>query len=132
MNYDSKKTFAIPAQFTALNGSVQYYTITFGADVVIEGDDEVAQGNLLRALEVLRSCGAQPVIVKVAGKDLKFVLEQPNCFGHNEPHQISRKPANDAETRIKELFEGVHTVDSTEEAEKLFSVETVVIEPAFC
>ena len=143
MNYGYGKTFHLKDGFTALNGCIQYYKITFGdgvklalteeekkeikdltlADVVVA---QQAQANYLRVLETLRTYGGQPIITKVAEKEIEFTLEQPNVYGKNEPQQVSAKYAEngavdgvteekfhfqaEAVEKIVELFSNVKTV----------------------
>lgn len=122
-NYEGlDKQYNLPAAFTALNGTIQYYEVTF-TNVDVAAD----QANLLRALEVLRTRGGQPIITKVDGKTIYFTLEQANVFGKNEPQQVSKKDLiADAEQEIKDLFANVLAVDGTTK----FTVDTVVVNPA--
>ena len=125
MDYGFGKTYTLPGKFTALNGCVQYYTLVF-ANVALTSDKVItdesseadklevatAQANLLRALEVLRSYGAQPVITAVEGKTLKFTLEQANVYGDAAKKQPSAKDLlADAKAQIEALFAGVLAVD---------------------
>ena len=112
------KTYTIPAKFTALNGTIQYYKLTAGVDLVAEGDGATAaQANLLRVLEVLRTYGGQPVITKAEGKVVEFTLEQANVYG---------KDAEAAATKIEEIFGEAKAVDG---ATKLFA--SVEVKEAF-
>lgn len=112
-NYEELgKQYDLPAAFTALNGTIQYYEVTFtNVDVAAE------QANLLRALEVLRTRGGQPIITRVEGKTIYFTLEQAKVFG---------KDGATAEQAIKDLFANVKAVDGT----TAFTVSTVVVKPA--
>ena len=73
MDYGFGKTYTLPNKFTALNGCVQYYTVVFTNVVVDEtqtslstdADKAAARANFLRALEVLRTYGGQPIITSV-------------------------------------------------------------------
>ena len=108
------KTYTIPAKFTALNGTIQYYKLTAGVDLVAEGEGAAeAQANLLRVLEVLRTYGGQPVITKAEGKVVEFTLEQANVYG---------KDAEAAADKIEEIFGEAKAVDG---ATKLFSAVEV-------
>ena len=102
MTYGFGKTFTIPAKFTALNGCLQYFTLTANVDLTAAEVTEestvaekmafaVAQANLMRVLEVLRTYGGQPVITKVAGKVVEFTLEQANVYGRQGQMQVSEK-----------------------------------------
>ena len=135
MNYGYGKTFHLKDGFTALNGCIQYYKIIFGDDVKLalaeEEKKEIkdltladvvvaqqAQANYLRVLETLRTYGGQPIITKVAEKEIEFTLEQPNVYGENKPQQVSAKWDADedfphqaqAVAKIVELFSKVKTV----------------------
>lgn len=131
------KTYTIPGKFTALNGTIQYYTLTF-TDAVLTSSKEIddnssdadklevatAQANLLRALEVLRTYGGQPVITKAEGKVLEFTLEQANVFGDNTKTQPSAKDLRtEAQTQIETMFSKLKTVDG-----KSFACKAVVHE----
>lgn len=118
MDYGFGKTYTIPAKFTALNGTIQYYKLTAGVDLVAEGDGAAAaQANLLRVLEVLRTYGGQPVITKAEGKVVEFTLEQANVYG---------KDAEAAAAKIEEIFGDAKAVDG---ATKLFA--SVEVKEAF-
>lgn len=99
-DYSFGKTYRLKDGYTALNGCVQYYTITVAADLTVECPKEddadfetkleaykKSQANFLRILETLRTAGGQPIITEVkAGEDegtseLKFTLEQANVYG---------------------------------------------------
>lgn len=139
MNYGFGKTFTIPAQFTALNGCLQYFKLTANVDLVVEpvkneetGEIENmaemarAQANLMRVLEVLRTYGGQPVITKVAGKVVEFTLEQANVYGKQGQMQVSEKWDNEkdktfteeAKERIRGLFANVKAVKLDEKDDK--------------
>ena len=112
------KTYTIPAKFTALNGTIQYYKLTAGVDLVAEGEGAAAaQANLLRVLEVLRTYGGQPVITKAEGKVVEFTLEQANVYG---------KDAEAAADKIEAIFGEAKAVDG---ATKLFA--SVEVKEAF-
>ena len=122
MDYGFGKTYTLPGKFTALNGCVQYYTVVF-TNVVIDKDhssmntEELkagAQANLLRALEVLRTYGGQPIITSVDNKTLKFTLEQANVYGDASKVQPSAKNnVEDAKAKIEALFANLKAVDGT-------------------
>lgn len=136
MDYGFGKTYTIPAKFTALNGTIQYYKLTAGVDLVYEAADETAvelkkaadaQANLLRVLEVLRTYGGQPVITKAEGKVLEFTLEQANVYGKPGQMQVSEKDMiDDAVERITAIFGEAKAVDGTT---KLF--DEVEVKEAF-
>ena len=136
MNYGFGKTYTIPAKFTALNGTIQYYKLTAGVDLVhVASDDSEAelkkaadaQANLLRVLELLRTYGGQPVITKAEGKVLEFTLEQANVYGKPGPMQVSEKNAiTDAVERITAIFGDIKAVDGST---KLFA--SVEVKEAF-
>ena len=140
MDYGFGKTYTLPGKFTALNGCVQYYTLVFTnvaltSDKVITDESSeadklevaTAQANLLRALEVLRSYGAQPVITAVEEKTLKFTLEQANVYGDAAKKQPSAKDLLvDAKAQIEALFAGVMAVDG-----KTSFACTATVEEAF-
>lgn len=110
MDYGFGKTYTLPGKFTALNGCVQYYTLVFTNVSLTEGED--AQANYLRALEVLRSYGAQPIITSVEDKTLKFTLEQAHVYGDAAKKQPSAKDLlGDAKAYIEALFADVLAVD---------------------
>jgi hypothetical protein len=95
MDYGFGKTYRLPAGYENNNGCTQYYEVEFkNVDLVAAApvdpknptEEEIAahkeaQANLLRALEVLRTYGGQPIITKVEGKTIKFTLEQANVYG---------------------------------------------------
>lgn len=121
MDYGYGKTYVVPGKFTALNGAIQYFTVE--ANVSLEGEDAIAQANLLRVLEVLRTFGGQPVITKVEGAKVHFTLEQANVYGkgglHAEIHgenQVSAKAAygfeKAAKEKIESLFANVKDVEN--------------------
>ena len=130
MDYAKDKLYTIPAGFTALNGSAQTFTLTAGVSLVADADasDEkkaIAQANLLRVLEVLRSNGAQPVITKVEGTDVTFTLEQSWVYGKRAPAQVqvsARKLEEEAIADIEALFKNVKDV---EDKADLFASVTV-------
>lgn len=136
MDYGFGKTYTIPAKFTALNGTIQYYKLTAGVDLVYAAADETeaelkkaadAQANLLRVLEVLRTYGGQPVITKAEGKVLEFTLEQANVYGKPGQMQVSEKDMiADAVERITAIFGEAKAVDG---ATKLFA--SVEVKEAF-
>lgn len=133
MNYGYGKTFHLKDGFTALNGCVQYYKVTFDAvdltaaapadpknPTLAEVKDIMqAQANYLRALEVLRTYGGQPIITKVEGKVLEFTLEQPNVYGHNEPQQVSAKWGENQDPAVTEKFH--YEADAKAKIEELFA-----------
>lgn len=140
MTYGFGKTFTIPAQFTALNGCLQYFTLTANVDLTSDKEitDEssvedkmevaVAQANLMRVLEVLRTYGGQPVITKVAGKVVEFTLEQANVYGRQGQMQVSEKDmVAEAIERIEGLFANVKAVKGEEKGD---SFELVASEDA--
>lgn len=122
MDYGFGKTYTLPGKFTALNGCVQYYTIVF-TNVTIDKDHSSmntealkaeAQANLLRALEVLRTYGGQPIITSVDEKTLKFTLEQANVYGDASKVQPSAKNnVTDAKAKIEALFANLKAVDGS-------------------
>lgn len=122
MDYGFGKTYTLPGKFTALNGCVQYYTVVF-TNVTIDKDHSSmntealkaeAQANLLRALEVLRTYGGQPIITSVDEKTLKFTLEQANVYGDASKVQPSAKNnVADAKAKIEALFANLKAVDGT-------------------
>ena len=125
MDYGFGKTYTLPGKFTALNGCVQYYTVVFTNVSLTEGED--AQANYLRALEVLRSYGAQPIITSVEDKTLRFTLEQANVYGDAAKKQPSAKDLlADAKAQIEALFAGVMAVDG-----KTSFACTATVEEAF-
>ena len=128
MDYAKDKQYIIPAAFTALNGSAQTFTLTAGVSLVADEDasDEekrIAQANLLRVLEVLRSNGAQPIITKVEGNEVTFTVEQSWVWGTRQPEQVSVKELEkDAIEDIKGIFGEIKDVEGTT---KLFADVTV-------
>lgn len=122
MDYGFGKTYTLPGKFTALNGCVQYYTVVF-TNVTIDKDHSSmntealkaeAQANLLRALEVLRTYGGQPIITSVDNKTLKFTLEQANVYGDASKVQPSAKDnIEDAKAQIEALFANLKAVDGS-------------------
>ena len=88
--------------------------------------EKVAQANLLRVLEVLRSAGAQPIITKVDGAKVTFVVEQAHVYGEAGDVQVSSKKdlLGEAKTRIEKLFANVKTVEFDAEKGKLVSSKT--------
>lgn len=125
MDYTLGKTYTLPNKFTALNGCIQYFKVEFD-NVSLTSDKEItdasseddkaevaaAQANLLRALELLRTLGGQPVITNVANKVLEFTLEQANAIGKSGPIQVSAHDLiEDAKTAITNLFKEVKAVD---------------------
>lgn len=136
MDYGFGKTYTLPGKFTALNGCVQYYTVEFTNVVVDEADSTLdtaetkaaAKANFLRALEVLRTYGGQPIITSVTNKTIKFTLEQANVYGDASKVQPSAKDLiEDAKAKIKALFAGLKAVDGNTD----FAVKTVTVEAAF-
>lgn len=118
MDYVLGKQYDLPAKFTALNGTVQYYTVVFNNVVVDESkggnDEEKAENraNFLRALETLRTIGGQPIITSVDNKTIKFTLEQSNVYGDRTKTQVSAKDLlADAKADIEALFENLKAVD---------------------
>lgn len=120
MDYGFGKTYTLPNKFTALNGCVQYYTVVF-TNVVVDKTQSAldtdakkaeAEANLLRALEVLRTYGGQPIITVVYNKTIKFTLEQANVYGDASKTQPSAKNLlTDAKTQIEALFANLKAVD---------------------
>lgn len=136
MDYGFGKTYTLPGKFTALNGCVQYYTVEFTNVVVDENDSSAnteklkaaARANFLRALEVLRTYGGQPIITSVSGKTIKFTLEQANVYGDASKVQPSAKDLiEDAKAKIKALFTDLKAVDGVTD----FAVKTVTVEATF-
>lgn len=138
MDYSFGKTYRLKDAFTALNGCVQFYEVEFD-NVVLKAADPVdpanpteqelaaiaeAQANYLRALEVLRTYGGQPIITEVNGKVLKFTLEQANVYGDAAKKQPSEKDLiADAQAKIIALFANVKAVDGT----TAFTVKTATV-----
>lgn len=122
MDYGFGKTYTLPNKFTALNGCVQYYTVVF-TNVVVDKTQSAldtdakkaeAEANLLRALEVLRTYGGQPIITVVNNKTIKFTLEQANVYGNASKTQPSAKNLlADAKTQIEALFANLKAVDGS-------------------
>lgn len=148
MTYGFGKTFTIPAQFTALNGCLQYFTLTANVDLISDKEitDEssvedkmevaVAQANLMRVLEVLRTYGGQPVITRVGGakgdehKVVEFTLEQANVYGRQGQMQVSEKDmVAEAIERIEGLFANVKAVKGEEKGDsfELVASEDVLV-----
>lgn len=120
MDYGFGKTYTLPNKFTALNGCVQYYTVVFTNVVVdktksaLDTDAKKAEANLLRALEVLRTYGGQPIITVVDNKTIKFTLEQANVYGNASKTQPSAKNLlTDAKAQIEALFANLKAVDGS-------------------
>ena len=122
MDYGFGKTYTLPNKFTALNGCVQYYTVVFTNVVVDEtqsslstdADKAAARANFLRALEVLRTYGGQPIITSVDNKTIKFTLEQANVYGDASKVQPSAKNLlDDAKVKIEALFANLKAVDGS-------------------
>lgn len=122
MDYGFGKTYTLPNKFTALNGCVQYYTVVFTNVVVdetqsslsTEADKAAARANFLRALEVLRTYGGQPIITSVDNKTIKFTLEQANVYGDTSKVQPSAKDLlADAKAKIEALFANLKAVDGS-------------------
>lgn len=143
MDYGFGKTYRLPAGYENNNGCTQYYEVEFkNVDLVAAApvdpknptDAEIAahkeaQANLLRALEVLRTYGGQPIITQVEGKKIKFTLEQANVYGfgikdggkeqvsakwddgEEEGEKIVNSFAQEAVEKIKALFANVKAVD---------------------
>lgn len=122
MDYGFGKTYTLPNKFTALNGCVQYYIVVF-TNVVVDKTQSAldtdakkaeAEANLLRALEVLRTYGGQPIITVVDNKTIKFTLEQANVYGDASKTQPSAKNLlTDAKTQIEALFANLKAVDGS-------------------
>lgn len=122
MDYGFGKTYTLPNKFTALNGCVQYYTVVF-ANVVVDKTQSAldtdakkaeAEANLLRALEVLRTYGGQPIITVVDNKTIKFTLEQANVYGDASKTQPSAKNLlTNANAQIEALFANLKAVDGS-------------------
>lgn len=122
MDYGFGKTYTLPNKFTALNGCVQYYTVVF-TDVVVDKTQPTldtdakkaeAEANLLRALEVLRTYGGQPIITVVNNKTINFTLEQANVYGDASKTQPSAKNlSTDAKTQIEALFANLKAVNGS-------------------
>lgn len=122
MDYGFGKTYTLPNKFTALNGCVQYYTVVF-TNVVVDKTQSAldtdakkaeAEANLLRALEVLRTYGGQPIITVVDNKTIKFTLEQANVYGDASKTQPSAKNLlTDAKDQIEALFANLKAVDGS-------------------
>ena len=122
MDYGFGKTYTLPNKFTALNGCVQYYTVVF-TNVVVDKTQSAlntdakkteAEANLLRALEVLRTYGGQPIITVVDNKTIKFTLEQANVYGDTSKTQPSAKNLlTDAKAKIEALFANLKAVDGS-------------------
>lgn len=122
MDYGFGKTYTLPGKFTALNGCVQYYTVVF-TNVTIDKDHASmntealkaeAQANLLRALEVLRTYGGQPIVTSVNDKTLEFTLEQANVYGDASIVQPSAKDnIGNAKTQIENLFATLKAVNGS-------------------
>lgn len=122
MDYGFGKTYTLPNKFTALNGCVQYYTVVF-TNVVVDKTQSAldtdakkaeAEANLLRALEVLRTYGGQPIITVVDNKTIEFTLEQANVYGDASKTQPSAKNLlTDAKTQIEALFANLKAVDGS-------------------
>lgn len=122
MDYGFGKTYTLPNKFTALNGCVQYYTVVFTTVVVDKTQSALdtdakkaeAEANLLRALEVLRTYGGQPIITVVDNKTIKFTLEQANVYGDASKTQPSAKNLlTDAKAQIEALFANLKAVDGS-------------------
>lgn len=122
MDYGFGKTYTLPNKFTALNGCVQYYTVIFTNVVVDKTQSELdtdakkaeAEANLLRALEVLRTYGGQPIITVVDNKTIKFTLEQANVYGDASKTQPSAKNLlTNAKTQIEALFANLKAVNGS-------------------
>jgi len=125
MDYGFGKTFRLKDGFTALNGCVQYYKLTFGDGIDFtyaaadDSKEEIAkeaasQAAFLRALEVLRTYGGQPIITKAEENVLEFTLEQANVYGKGLKdggvEQVSKKDLIDeAKDKIVALFDGLKT-----------------------
>lgn len=134
MDYGFGKTYTLPNKFTALNGCVQYYTVVF-TDVVVDKTQSAlntdakkaeAEANLLRALEVLRTYGGQPIITVVNDKTIKFTLEQANVYGDASKTQPSAKNLlTDAKTQIEALFANLKAVDGSTSFACTVTVEEV-------
>ena len=122
MDYGFGKTYTLPNKFTALNGCVQYYTVVF-TNVVVDKTQSAldtdakkaeAEANLLRALEVLRTYGGQPIITVVDNKTIKFTLEQANVYGDASKTQPSAKNLlTNAKAQIEALFANLKAVNGS-------------------
>lgn len=135
MTYGFGKTYTIPAKFTALNGTIQYYQLT--ANVALTSEKEItdessvedkmevaaAQANFLRVLEVLRTYGGQPVITKAEGQVVEFTLEQSNVFGQAGDLQVSNREADADKTCIRNLFKNVPAIVARQVNEDEFVLE---------
>lgn len=134
MDYGFGKTYTLPNKFTALNGCVQYYTVVF-TNVVVDKTQPAldtdakkaeAEANLLRALEVLRTYGGQPIITVVNNKTIKFTLEQANVYGDASKTQPSAKNLlTDAKAQIEALFANLKAVDGSTSFACIATVEEV-------
>ena len=146
------KRFDLPGRFTAMNGAIQYFKLTvpgvvFDYKAADDSKEEalkaaVSQANYLRALEVLRTRGPQPIITSVEGGEIRFTVEQTWAFGDSDKKQVSehykdgeateeKKLAGlkeDAEKDIEALFANIKWFDADlEEATKEATVEAEVV-----
>ncbi len=146
-NYAEDKRFEIPAVFTAMNGAAQTFRVAFeevvlfvepvyeevDGEKVMKNAEEVnlAQANLLRVLEILRSNGAQPIITKVEEKAVVFTVEQTYVYGNRDylasrDIQVSaRKHIDEALADIEALFVKPLSVDGKEFKAKAAHVDTI-------
>lgn len=143
VDYAEDKRFEIPAAFTALNGAAQTFELVANVALAYTAADdseaelikaEVAQRNLLRVLEVLRSNGAQPIVTSVAGDKVTFTVEQTWVYGVRGDMQVSaRKDGKDefasleagAKADIAAIFGNVKTVEYDAEKKVFKSSKTV-------
>lgn len=122
MDYGFGKTYTLPSKFVNLNGAFQTITVVFTNVVVDEtqsslstdADKAEARANYLRALEVLRTYGGQPIVTSVNNKTIKFSLEQANAYGDASKEQPSAKDLiEDAQDKIEALFANLKAVDGS-------------------
>lgn len=98
------RRFEIPAKFTALNGSLQYYKVAVaGVNFVTEQDKMLA---LIDALKMK----AQPVITKADGANVEFCLEQPHVWANEHAAQVkgaegTRNMVDEAKANLKAHIE---------------------------
>ena len=150
------KRFDLPGRFTAMNGAIQYFKLTvpgvvFDYKAADDSKEEalkaaVSQANYLRALEVLRTRGPQPIITSVEGSEIRFTVEQTWAFGDSDKKQVSEHYGKEgsghegdpkfayeglkegAENDIKALFANIKWFDADlEEATKEATVEAEVV-----
>lgn len=141
--YAKDKRFEIPSAFTALNGAAQTFEVVANVALAYKPADdsdaelikaEVAQRNLLRVLEVLRSNGAQPIITSVVGDKVTFTVEQTWVHGVRGDMQVSARKGGEnefasleagAEHDIKVIFGKAKAVEYDAEKKVFKSSETV-------